>query len=373
MDNYDYVIIYIGLVSYIAAIVQGVTTFGDAIVVHILWRVGVIVAPDIMASTPFGDNHLLAVTVLLTVRSVGVQIIFCARSMDFLCWKLLRILLPVQAACVVVGGLVLSHFEHSESLGPVLGAIFGIAAVAFGALSVRQVVNNRRKGVVARKDYREFDINHSVQGWIALAGVGSGLMQGVVSIGGPPMMIAAVALDLPQPVLRGVFPFTSLFGFGIRLVECIVFGWIDARSWMLFVAISIGAVAGLQVGIEISGNLPHDVFIVCVCWLMLFAAIAIAQTSGAVVFGSFGLCAVTFVGLYFWSKKHQNRHDAAAAAATAASAASAASRVEEASANDDDRPFGFGSFAVPCTPSVPAIGIFPHVAASGGAVNTAAS
>ena len=360
MNNYDIVIIYTGLISYVAAVVQGVTTFGDAIVVHLLWRVGVILMPEIMASTPFGENHLLAATVLLTVRSFVVQIVFSYRSREFFCWKILRVLLPVQAFFVVLGGQILSRFEEATWLGPAMGFAFGVAAILFGLVSVRQVVRNRKAGVVERRDWREFDISTKVIQWMSVGGVGTGLMQGLVSIGGPPMMIVAVALDIPQPVLRGIFPFTSLFGFGVRLVECLFLGWIEVRSWMLFVSICMGAIAGLQVGIEISGSLPHDVFIVCVCWLMLFAAIAISLVPGFVVFGSFVVCGATFLGLHVWTKRHQR---AVEARREAAALEAAAGRSDGHVTEEEERKVGFDSFAVPFTPSVPAVGVFPPATA----------
>jgi hypothetical protein len=304
MNDADLVIIYVGLISYIGAIVQGITTFGDAIVMHMLWHIAILVAPDVMRATPYVDSYLVGIVLILSVRSVFVQAVFVLRSLDFMNKPLLVWLLPAQGFTILIGAVILDKFSTSWWLGVSLGIIFLVAAVVFGTVSARKVVHNRRIGHVPQhRNHKEYEITMRHKLGMTAASLIGGVLTGIAGVGGPPMMIASVMLDVPQPVLRGTFPFTALAGATVRFVASLVYGLYSADACMLYVAACIGAFAGLFVGIELSGRIAHDTFIFSVCWLMMFGAVALMQLSGWLTVLSLALCMLSFAALQAYSAR----------------------------------------------------------------------
>ena len=301
MNDYDIVILFIGFLSYAAAIVQGVTTMGDAIAVHAGWRIAVLLAPKVMASTPYGEDHLLGVTIMLSIRSFVVQIYFAYRSRKLICLPLLKVALPASLVTMALGAVVLDQYHASWWLSAVVGSIFGVFAAVFLAVNVAELVKNRREGTVKHLAAADFELTTRVKVWIGIATAASGFLAGVVGVGAPPMIVAALLLDIPQEILRGVLPFVWMGDYIIRFFGSWMLGRYDGAAWMLYFAISLGAVAGLHVGIELGQGLPHDMFVVFVCWLLLFAAISIAQLPGLCVLVAVVLCAASFGVLYFVS------------------------------------------------------------------------
>jgi uncharacterized membrane protein YfcA len=297
MNDYDKVVLFIGFISYIAAILQGVVTFGDAIVIHLAWRVAVLVAPTVMMSTPYGTNHLVAVSLTLSVRALFVQPVFCWRSREYLNWPLLKVMLPIQLVMIVLGAIVLERFHNTSWLGPLLGVSLGVFAIGFGVVSARQLVKNRQMGIVVHKSHHDFVITRSHQWWMAIASIVSGVMSGIVGIGGPALMVAAVVNDMPQPVLRGAFPFCWAASFVVRDAWSLANGEYLFDAWMLFAAAGIGSIAGLLWGIEIGARLPHDIFIFSACWIMFFGGVSLADLSGVWILITMACCFLSFAAL----------------------------------------------------------------------------
>jgi hypothetical protein len=126
MSDYDIVIFFVGLLSYFAAIVQGVTTFGDNVVFHIGWRLAVIAAPAVLHSTPLGANDLELVVMMLSVRAGFTQPYFLYLSRKHAD----RALLPFTIAPALVTLFVFTEVLRAHSSSPWLRVALGPCAFA---------------------------------------------------------------------------------------------------------------------------------------------------------------------------------------------------------------------------------------------------
>ena len=341
MNDYDYVIIFVGFASYLGAIVQGITTFGDAIVIHLLVAHRRSAGParhelnTIRREPPCWPRRLT-----LSVRSMAVSAAFSWQSRQFVSWPLIKVLAPIQIFMVLLGAYVLDRYHASPLLGPILGSLYCIAAMVFAWGAIRSIIDEhksqqavaavipspQRGGGNANDEMEvraassrerspngdsvvavvppEFHVTRKLQACLGSASFLGGFMNGIVGVGGPPVMIVALWMKVPPTTLRGFIPQTGFLSFVVRDAMTLAAGRYELGAWEMYAAAVMGAVAGLYVGIELGGRLAKDVYVILVCWLLLFAAVAIAQLSAWFVIAAFAACGLSFAALA-WFKMRQ--------------------------------------------------------------------
>lgn len=223
MDNGDHALPVIGfliLINYVASIVQGLTAFGDAIVLHILWHAAASVTDDYLHRTALGDNDVKIITVLMYSRTIVLNLVMVLLSIrsgaTFVPKQLLALACIPSVVMSYVGESLLEYLPKET-----LTQYFGIACLSFAvAYAVVKVVkwNQQRQlpptesltTVAVTDDSGPDYMSVKVQLATGLASACAGLAGGLTGVGGPPWMILILAFELPAAHVRLLFPLSSL-------------------------------------------------------------------------------------------------------------------------------------------------------------------
>lgn len=306
----DLIIVLVGLVSYVASIFQGVFTFGDAIFFHVVWHTLSLLAPDFLSHTPYGSEYLLGATMMLSVRSGINQPYFCYKSWKYRCPKLLWVSIPTTTVCALLGTYVLYETQATGTwLHYFLGFSYGSMALAFAVLTTKRAMRNEAAGVV-KMSLQNDDEWNVTKPQLFMFGVScclGGFLSGLVNVGGPPMMLMALYLDLPHRVIRGTTPFVFCTSLTTRFLVLLFAGAYKPEAWMLYAAILLGSFAGLLVGVELAGVLTHDTVAFSCCWIIFFAAVGTAGVSFAWTVASVVFCGLSFLAFHRVRAVHRQR------------------------------------------------------------------
>ena len=301
MNDYDLVILFCGILSYFSAVCHVIATVGDAIVFHVFWRVASLLAPIAMESTPYGKNHLLGVTLILSIRAIAVEVVTCYRNRETACWPLLSITVPISLVMMSVGSIILDRFHDEWWLGAVIGIFFGLFAFVFMIAYNFVVLARRAKGIRDVVDPKKFVITPVLRWSMGVATAVSGFLTGVTGIGALPIVFVGILFGIPPFLLRNTLPFIAFADFLFRFLGSLSLGRYDPDAWMLYVAAAFGAGCGVPLGVEFGRGLPQDTFVLCACWLSIFAGLTISGMPGyalviALLIAFFSFAVITTMG-----------------------------------------------------------------------------
>lgn len=303
LNNYDRAIILIGIMSYASSVIQGVLTFGDAIVFHLWWRLIVVFNPGFFHDTPFGDNDLENSTLLLSCRAMIAYPVLCYVSRKDFNWKLFRFVCPATCLTILIGAAVLSAEGNSEWLKLTVGAIFVLIGATFAYLKfVRPSQPANAADEQSVEDRIESMVNNRafVAGMVVCS-IASGLLGGVVNVSGPTYMIGILYYSMPKSLVRGTFPQMITISYGLRFIVTALVGGYDKRLWMAYLSMAVGGGCGIYAGDAIGARVGDRTFSFLVCWLLVFAGVALAEMPPSVVFVCTGLWVLSMVW-YFGRK-----------------------------------------------------------------------
>jgi hypothetical protein len=293
MSDYDIVIFFVGLLSYFAAVVQGVTTFGDNIVFHIVWRLAVIAVPAVMHSTPLGANDLELVVMMLSVRAGFTQPYFAFLSRKHRKTELLPITIPAVLTTLLLGTAILRDHAGSPWIRWMLGVFFGGAAIILGTLEIRKIFFKHNAAPPSTSDDFVFERKHKIA--LLFASLAAGIFGGMSNVINPPFMVFKLVFNVPNRAMRSFLPPTMGLCFAIRFVYLLFTGGYDPRCWMAYVAVVTGGFAGLFVGTFISegSSVTPEFIAFSVCWLMMLAALALGEVPAVVTVVACVLCIIS--------------------------------------------------------------------------------
>jgi uncharacterized membrane protein YfcA len=288
----------IGVLSFLAAVVQGAVTFGDALVFQVLWRVLAFFIPGVLHAAPLGGNDLLQATLLLSVRSPFTQAWFSYASRAQLAPRPVALAFPFMLVSMAVGTFVLRDYYAAPWLPTALGAALIGCAVAIGLLMVyRERQNARRRAHDALLAAGPSTIDRAAlfvwgptqKAALCVAAVGAGITGGVANIGGPPFMVMSLVLDLPNDVVRGVAPPLQALVFAARFVYFLAIGAYDSRAWLAYASIVVCGMGGQFLGLRLRGSVRHAHSNFIILWFILLGGLLLGDVPEAVALGAFGV------------------------------------------------------------------------------------
>ena len=319
------VIVLVGCASYAGGIVQGLTTFGDAIVFHMIWHAAVLLVPGVTGASPLGTRHLELVTLLMSLRASFVSPVLVWQVRKSIASTLMVWVLPGQVITILVGSVVLKRYAESPTLRVILGIFFII--FGFGVLGVKLWSNFQRSrrslhAVVDKRDVEasrfseqqqpsadsvtipedmavvspswkdspattasqlEFEdpwaaVTPTCKGCFLVAALFSGFLSGSSGIGGPPFFLAIIAFDLPPTVVRGTLPLCFTIVYAIRNVWTFADGDFRLECWPEYVAMVNGGIAGVIFGNVWGSKLSRSTFVSFTFVLLLEASLTMLDS-----------------------------------------------------------------------------------------------
>jgi len=144
MHDYDKVLLFIGVQAYLGSLLQGITTFGDAIFFHLAWGVAVRFFPDTMHNTVLGSNDLKLVSLLMSTRAAVASPTFAYLTRKHWQPKLIATAMPINLMFTLFGTWLLHGHSEAPWIKPVLGTTFSACGFFFGFRVARFVWRARR-------------------------------------------------------------------------------------------------------------------------------------------------------------------------------------------------------------------------------------
>lgn len=300
LDAYDQVVIFFYFLSAVGSVVQGVTGFGDAIVLLIGWSMALSTTTSGSggwANTILGANVVETLSLISSLRSVAGQPVLAYLARSGFSKELFLRLCPAQCIGVLIGATLLDvaplHFIKIA-----LGVTFILAAVAYILMKVREYhlkekirrLDRRISGGLDSDDsptsqsprsttttivspsiaalYLNEDgtLTSSVKNWAVAVAFLGGIGGGLVGVGGPPLMLFILWFQLPSTLVKGTLPASSWVSAVMRVVYALYLDKFDARLWLLYLHVTVGGLIGIVMGFRIGRHiteLMYSVFVVC--------------------------------------------------------------------------------------------------------------
>ncbi|KAK7197879.1 hypothetical protein NESM_000742200 [Novymonas esmeraldas] len=132
--------------NFLASVIQGITGFGDAILLQVVWFTASELAPDIFNKTPLGISPVKAVTLLMYCR-----IIFSAPVLAYLSFGdgifslQMTLAMAVPSTLTALAGMFVFRGADGDSLKLVLGVSSLVFAVLYVVILAAKLVMRRRK------------------------------------------------------------------------------------------------------------------------------------------------------------------------------------------------------------------------------------
>lgn len=252
------VLILVAILVTIASVMAGLTSFGDAIMFHIMWAIAG--AAGEVAKDRTSLSHAVLLCVIMTLASIPLQVYFA--------WGKLRLTLPYGIVASLTGsitvpiGASLLFYADLQGIKIFVGVLFFAFACARLTASLIPSPPAQQPGVAGEDKSKEPAVlvdtftdptggrveessSESVQvspnaDWVvdlwpggipalviqpispkygvkatlvivAVTGLAAGLLGGLLAVAGPPLMIAFAVLDLDKDVIRAIKISYSVF------------------------------------------------------------------------------------------------------------------------------------------------------------------
>ncbi|KPI82559.1 hypothetical protein ABL78_8430 [Leptomonas seymouri] len=137
---------FLFLFSVAASTIQGVTGFGDAILLQVVWYTATVISPENFSTTALGDSSVRAVTLLMYCRIVFSAPLLAYMSLHDGVFSLqMTLAMAIPSTLTALGGIFIFQGATSEELKLVLG-ISGLvfAGMYVIVLATKYVLRRRR-------------------------------------------------------------------------------------------------------------------------------------------------------------------------------------------------------------------------------------
>lgn len=314
-QNVAEVLLYIAAINYLASILQGVTTFGDAIVLHILWHAMTTATGDYFHQTAMGSSDVQTIAVMMYSRTAVLNLV-----MLYLGYRSSKrsaieqaaqtavpsspapppspVLTKSMIAAAALPSIVMSLLGEQllvylpEAL---LRLWFGGACLLFAAFYAAVKFFKWAKPNMKLDEQRQEPCQGSPTTTMALAPVessvdaslpsdgtlmvsmlftsaASGLAGALTGVGGPPWMILILAHDLPASFVRVLFPISTLPSIYSRYVVALKQGIITSDLAVYHICAVCFGFAGVLTGYRIGKRIGPQTFNAVVLVLLTLAA-----------------------------------------------------------------------------------------------------
>ncbi|CUG86917.1 membrane-associated protein, putative [Bodo saltans] len=291
-----FVVGYLILINFLGSFIQGITTFGDAIVIQILWHALASATGDWLHQSPLGAEDVQAMALLQYSRTVilnpMVAKLAYSAGARFVPKKLIIASIIPQLLATIFGEHLLVIVPH-ELLKFYFGVICIVFAASFTLLKGfrywQEIQREKRKinddepmsattAVASPTTQLNETIEHEpmvqlrVQVAFVITSAVAGITGSLTGVGGPPFMILILILNLPPAFVRLLFPLASLPALYVRYGLAVRDSLITV-DMIPYHAVSVAAgVVGVLCGNLIGKRVGPKTFNVVVFVLLVLAA-----------------------------------------------------------------------------------------------------
>ena len=309
IDTYDATVIFMYCLSALASVVQGISGFGDAIVLHLGWNIATTNFPT-LHGTIIGANDVRLISQLMSFRNITLQGCLAYMAKEGFSKKLFKIICPIHCITVIVGSELLQYVKD-EILKPILGSVFLVIGAVFVLVKLRLALmecHRQRKcagddksddalepqRVVPTSTYldAEGELQTVVKCAAAIAGAVAGLGQGLSGVGGPPLMIFVLWFQLPPMMVRATIPLSFLSAGLIQFTYGIVRSQYNWAMWLVYIHVVVGGLMGLLLGNHIGRRISGPMFTVFLLSLLFLACLSLLEVHIYVLMIATGVCLV---------------------------------------------------------------------------------
>ena len=295
-------IVAIGVLSQASSTMSGLIGFGDAILFYFLWRIVKAIAPSLLIVPGVDEAYEFHfVVVLLSVRSVIMFAMQVYLVWDSIQWGLLRTVAPVTAVFAWVGCFALDAYGAAWWLHPMLGCVFTVFAGAYFAIQLWKAAPRKKQiswvphahtaadvARLAAIKLADPDYMRLVHICLTVAAAFAGFFGGMISVGGPPVVTVALALDFPKEIVRGTFPVIFETLMAVRTCYQLLHGGYDVFAWRHVLATVAGGIVGMYVGEGLSHGIPQREYMRMVATMLLMAGLTLGNAPLLVLVGVTG-------------------------------------------------------------------------------------
>ena len=316
---------FLFLINLVSSVVSGMTSIGDAILLHVFWEAFVYVFPDTAHSTALGVDDIKTIAELMYIRSLvfnPILVYFTAKDgASFSKVMFLMMAIP-NLFFGIFGTYLLGVVDEA-----LLRLVFGISSVAFGVMYAAARMYYSFCGGVGNslpKLSDAYDSDGKVRLRIKIGGgiasCGGGLMSSLTGVGGPPFIIFMLVLNVPSQITRLNYPAAGYPAAVVRFVMGVYANLIRWERLYFYLASVAGGGIGLTIGLRIGRIIgPTTYSIVVFCLLMLAATVMITSSPTILL-----VLTATCLGVVVAAHYREKGLTAVAAAAAVASATNAA-------------------------------------------------
>jgi uncharacterized membrane protein YfcA len=317
------VALFLFLINLVSSVVSGMTSFGDAILLHVFWEAFAYVFRDTAHGTSLGVDDIKTIAETTYLRSFfffPFLVYFTAKDGASFS-KVMFLMMAIPSLLFGVFGTYLLGIVD-EGL---LRVVFGITSVAFGVLyaAARLYFSYCAKDGAFQlpKLSDAYDSKGKVRLRIKVGGgissCFSGIMGSLTGVGGPPFIIFMLVMNVPSQITRMNYPAAGYPVAVVRFVMGIYSGLIQWERVYFYLASLAGGGIGLAIGLRIGRIIgPTTYSILVFCLLMLAAAVMITSSPSVLL-----VLVAACLGVVVFAHYREKRRAGVAAAAAASVAA----------------------------------------------------
>jgi uncharacterized membrane protein YfcA len=307
----DFVVgLFLFVINLVSSIVSGMTSFGDAILLHVFWEAFAYVYPETAHGTTLGMDDIKTIAELMYVRSLvfnPILVYFTAKD-GALFSKVMFLMMAIPSLVFGVFGTYMLGVAD-EGL---LRFVFGVSSVAFGVIyaCARVYLTFCQSDGVSKmpKLSDAYNADGSIRLRIKVGGgiasCSGGLMGSLTGVGGPPFIIFMLVMNVPSQITRMNYPAAGYPIAVVRFFMAVYSNLIQLDRIVFYLASLVGGGVGLAIGLRIGRVIgPNTYSILVFCLLMLAAAVMITSSPTVLLLLMITCLAVVLVA--HWTEKRR--------------------------------------------------------------------
>ena len=310
------------VINFVASIVTGMTSFGDAILLHVFWEACTYLAPDTMHDTSLGVDDIKTITEIMYIRNIvfaPILVYFTYKDGGTFSKTMFLMMAVPSLVFGIFGAFLLGVVDED-----VLRFVFGVSSLVFGAVyaGARMYYSCFPKDGASRmpKLSDAYDADGRIRLRIKVGGgiaaCAAGLMGSLTGVGGPPLIIFILVLNVPSQITRVNYSASGYPAVIARFLMAIFSNLLRADRIIFYATSLAGGGAGLALGIFIGRVIGPTTFSTVVFCLLMLAATVMITSSAMILMSLMVSCLVVVFIVHFREKRLSEVPPSAAASPT---------------------------------------------------------